>query len=71
LDNLDSKDIVALLGDEFITSGEPTLPQEIPFDVLSDSIAFEAVILNHVQIFMCWLWSSLRSGWLAEELMHS
>jgi len=53
LDNLDSKDIVALLGDEFITSGEPTLPQEIPFDVLSDSIAFEAVILNHVQIFMC------------------
>jgi hypothetical protein len=48
LDNLDSEDILGLLCDEFIASGEPTLAQEIALDVLGNSVGLETVVLDDV-----------------------
>lgn len=46
--NFDSEDILGLLWDEFIASGEPTLAQEIALDVLGNSVGLEAIVLDDV-----------------------
>lgn len=63
LDNLHSVYVFALLCNQLVASSKTTFTQEVPLDVLSDSVALEAVILDYVQIFMRWIVKKVRSGW--------
>jgi hypothetical protein len=52
LDDLDCEQILAFLGNEFIASGEPSLPKEIALEVLCDRVGFEAIILDDAEVLM-------------------
>lgn len=62
LNNFDSKDILAILCNEFVTSGESSLAKEVTLDVFGDGVGFEAVILNDVQILVSCVIGEVRSG---------
>ena len=62
LDDLDGEDVLGVLGDEFVASGESSLAEEVALDVLSDGVGLEAVILDYVEVLVSCVRGGLRSG---------
>lgn len=62
LDDLDSEDVLGVLGDEFVASGESSLAEEVALDVLGDGVGLEAVILDYVEVLVSCVRGGLRSG---------
>lgn len=60
--DLDSEDILTVLGYEFVASGESSLSQEVALDVFGDGVGFEAVILDYVQILVSCVIGSATIG---------
>lgn len=62
LDDLDGEDVLGVLGDEFVASGESSLAEEVALDVLGDGVGLEAVILDYVEVLVSCVRGGLRSG---------
>lgn len=50
--DLDSEDVLSVLGYEFVASGKSTLTEEVALDVLGNGVGLEAVILDYVEILV-------------------